>query len=186
MQADTGSILLIPPEGRSAIVERICAILSRELWERHGAHTRRKGAEDQVIELSLEGGVGKEGFQIGHREGGGVRIVGNDERGLLYGVGKFLRTSRLEPNGHVAGAWIGTSVPKKDIRGMYLATHFHNFYHDAPLADVTRYVEELALWGVNSFMVWHDMHHFAGFDDPEAIAHRHRLKAILDFHPPPS
>ena len=180
MPTDTGSILLIPPPGQSVIVERGCAILSRELWEHHGVRTRRDGATDRVIELRVERGIGKEGYRIGRREGGGVRIAGDDERGLLYGIGKFLRTSRLDTNGHLSGARLGAATPKKDIRGMYLATHFHNFFHDAPLDNVTRYVEDLALWGVNAFMVWYDMHHFAGFDDPAAVAHRHRLKAILN------
>ena len=53
---------------------------------------------------------------------------------------------------------------------MYFASHFHNFYHDAPVEAVERYVGELALWGINALMVWYDMHHFTGIDDPAAQA----------------
>ena len=62
---------------------------------------------------------------------------------------------------------------------MYLATHFHNFYHDVPIEEVQQYVQELCLWGFNSIMVWYDMRHTKTFDDPEAAAYRARLKAIL-------
>jgi hypothetical protein len=110
--------------------------------------------------------------------GGGVKIVGNDARGLLYGVGKLLRTSRYDCDGFTAGAWRGTSIPEKPVRGIYFATHFHNFYHDAPVDEVQRYVEDVGLWGFNTLIVWYDMHHFQGFDSPEAVAFRKRLKAI--------
>ena len=45
------------------------------------------------------------------------------------------------------------------VRGIYFATHFHNFYHDAPLEEVQRYVEDLGLWGFNVLAVWYDMRH---------------------------
>jgi hypothetical protein len=62
---------------------------------------------------------------------------------------------------------------------MYFASHFHNFYHDAPIPEVQRYVEELALWGCNALSVWFDMHHFRGLADPAAQEMLHRLREIL-------
>lgn len=53
--------------------------------------------------------IGIEGFRIEDRPGCGVKIIGNDDRGLLYGVGKLLRTSRYDRGGFNAGAWRGTS-----------------------------------------------------------------------------
>ncbi len=123
-------------------------------------------------------GIGREGFRIEDRPGGGVRIAGNDERGVLYGVGKFLRTSRYDRGGFTPGAWRGTSVPQRPVRGIYFATHYHNFYHDAPVEEVQRYVEDLGLWGYNAIAFWYDMHHFDGYDDPKAVAFRDRLHAI--------
>ena len=72
-----------------------------------------------------------------------------------------------------------TSVPQKEVRGIYFATHFHNFYHEAPIQEIQTYVEDLSLWGVNSLAVWYDMHHFDGIDDPAAQAMLKRIKAIL-------
>ena len=74
---------------------------------------------------------------------------------------------------------LGPAVPRLPVRGMYFATHFHNFYHDAPVEEVERYVEELALWGCNALSVWFDMHHYAGIDDPAAQVMVARLHAIL-------
>lgn len=93
------------------------------------------------VKLAIQAGIGEEGYRI---EGDNpVRITGNDERGLLYGVGKFLR----------APAWRGTSVPECHVRGMYFAFH-NNFYPNAPQAELFRYMEDLALWGMNS-LVFH-------------------------------
>ena len=36
----------------------------------------------------------------------------------------------------------------------------------------------MGLWGLNTLIVWYDMHHFKGFDSPEAVEFRKRLKAI--------
>jgi hypothetical protein len=66
------------------------------------------------------------------------------------------------------------------LRGIYFATHFHNWYHDVPVDEIERYVEELALWGTNTVLVWFDQHHFYGLSDPAAQAMLARLKAILN------
>jgi hypothetical protein len=138
-----------------------------------------EGESALTVELAVAPGIGTEGFRIENRTGGGVRIVGNDERGVLYGVGRFLRTSRYDQGGFIPGAWRGTSVPQKPYRGIYFATHFHNYYHEAPIPEIEQYVEDLALWGLNELVVWYDMHHFDGADDPKAVAFRTRLHAIM-------
>ena len=61
-------------------------------------------------------------------------------------------------------------MPKMPVRGMYLATHFHNYYQVAPVAEVTRYIEDLSLWGVNNYLVWFGMEEFNGMNDPKAQA----------------
>jgi len=53
------------------------------------------------------------------------------------------------------------------VRAVNFATHFHNFYHDAPVEEVQRYVEELALWGRNVLVARFDMHHDTGIDVPK-------------------
>lgn len=131
---------------------------ARELLERYAR-------EPVKIELKIQPGMCAEGFRIDD-----AGITGNDERGLLYGAGKFLR----DPT------WRGTSVPGRPLRPIFFASHFHNFYHDAPIEKVCRYIEELALWGCNLLMVWFDMHHYTGLHDPAAQAMIKRLRAMLE------
>jgi hypothetical protein len=129
--------------------------------------------------LEIAPGIGSEGYMIADNPMGGIRIVGNDDRGLLYGVGKFLRTSTYGADGFTPGRWRGKSIPQKKVRGIYLAMHFHNFYHEASVKEITSYIEDLSLWGVNALTVWYDMHDFDGIDDPAAQNMIGRLRAIF-------
>ena len=54
------------------------------------------------------------------------------------------------------------------MRGVYFASHFHNWYVQASEAEVKRYLEDLALWGVNTIMVIFPMINLRGWEDPEA------------------
>ncbi len=180
--AAAGSVKLVrvvPPAPPSEHLGRIVSVFARHVAERCPAKVVLQGEAPLTVALAFDPAIGAEGFRISDRAGAGIEVAGRDEPGVLYGLGKLLRTSRYSPDGFAPGAWRGESVPAKPVRGIYFATHFHNFYHDGPVEDIQRYVEELALWGCNSLMVWFDMHHFEGFDDPEAVAFRKRLGAIL-------
>jgi hypothetical protein len=170
-------VMLSPDAG--PIAKRAAEILGREITERCNAKVASAGDAALSVELAVEPGIGTEGYKIVDGPGGSVRIIGNDDRGLLYGVGKFLRTSRYDRGGFTPGAWRGESMPKCPVRGIYFATHFHNFYHDAPIEEVQRYVEDLGLWGYNNVMVWYDMRYYDGFDDPKAVEFRRRLRLIF-------
>jgi hypothetical protein len=171
-------IQVVLPAGASSVLGEIAGVFARQVEQRSTAKVVRHRRAPFTIELAIEPGIGKEGFRLAPGKHGGVRIVGNDERGVLYGVGKFLRTSGYE-RGFAPGSWRGVSVPDKPIRGIYFATHYYNYYQTAPVEEVERYVEELGLWGINSVAIWYDMHHFKGFTDPEAVAFRDRLRRIL-------
>lgn len=173
------SVRLVLPEAVSPAMRNIAAVFTRQIQQRCEAKVIADDATPLTVELVVRTGVGDEGYRIENRPDGGVRIVGNDERGVLYGTGKFLRSSRYDQGGFTPGMWRGTSVPQKSRRGIYFATHFHNYYHEAPPAEIGRYVEELALWGLNELVVWYDAHHFNGFDDPKAVEFRKRLYAIM-------
>lgn len=173
------SIRLVLPPQPSPLVLKARELFMRQVSRRCGARIINSGPADFTLDLAVHPGIGREGFTIANDGGRGIRITGNDDRGLLYGIGKFLRTSSYGPAGFTPGSWRGTSVPKNEFRGIYFATHFHNFYHQAPVGDIQSYVEDLSLWGINTLAVWYDMHHFNGIDDPAAQAMLHRLRAIL-------
>lgn len=161
------------------VLKNIAALFARQIQQRCSAKVAADCDAALTVELTIERGIGAEGFTIADGEDGTIRIMGNDERGVLYGVGKFLRTSRYGRGGFTAGTWRGTSAPEKPVRGIYLATHFHNFYQVAPITEVRQYVEDVALWGYNVLLVWYPMHIFSGFNDPAAVEYRKRLRAIL-------
>ncbi len=154
-------------------------VFRRHLRDRCGVPVVEAGPADLEVALDLDPSIGAEGYRIEDGPGGAIRILGNDPRGLLYGAGRFLRDARYAEGAIEPGAWRGTSVPALPVRGIYFATHFHNVYHDAPVEQIERYVEDLALWGTNVLNVWFDMHHFNGIDDPAARAMIERLRAIL-------
>jgi hypothetical protein len=167
------------PAQASPVMAHLASVFARQVADRCEAKVVVDGEAPFVVEFATADEIGPEGFRIEDRPGGGVRIVGRDDRGLVAGVGKFLRTSRYDQGGFTPGTWRGESVPLKPSRGIYFATHFFNYYHSAPVPEIERYVEDLALWGTNELMVWYDMHHFNGFDDPTAVAFRDRLRSIL-------
>lgn len=131
-----------------------------------------------LVVCKRDASIPADGFRL-ESAAGGVTVSSGGNRGFLYAFGKMLRMAQFDTNGFVPGAWRGTSVPEKPLRAIYFATHFHNYYHEAPLGEVERYVQDLGLWGYNTVVVWFDMHHYSGINDPAAQAMLTRLKGIL-------
>ena len=104
-------VRVMMPTNASPVIKNIGAVFARQVTRRCAVRIITSGDAPLVVELTLAPDIGAEGFRIENQPDGGVRIVGNDERGLLYGAGKFLRASRYDQGGFTAGAWRGTSVP---------------------------------------------------------------------------
>jgi hypothetical protein len=170
------SFRIIAPEKASAVAAQIASLLARRIEKRCGAKADKDAA--LVLELAVEPKAPAEGFTIADRDGG-VRIIGNDERGLLYGVGKFLHTSRFDADGFTPGAFRGSSAPQCKFRGLYAAVHYMNWYEAAPLDEVQEYVEDMGLWGVNIIAVHFPTWNFDGYDDPAAKKNLDRLRDIF-------
>lgn len=151
--------------GEVPLLQRTFAILQSRVEERCPAKVveSKHGAD---IVLDIDASIPEEGFRIDEvsRQ---VRISGGSPRGVLYGVGKFLRTSRYK-GGFKPSSWRGTSVPQGSLRGMYFASHFHNWYCQASDQEINRYLEDLSLWGINAVMIIFPMINLKGWDDPEA------------------
>jgi hypothetical protein len=147
------------------LVNRTFAILQERLERRCPCWVIRTKTGARVI-LTVDDRLPLEAFRI-DESGGAVRLAGGSPRGLLYGVGKFLRTSCYE-GAFGASLWRGTSQPRGSLRGLYFASHFHNWYHQASGPEIARYMEDLALWGVNAVMVIFPMINLRDWNDPEA------------------
>jgi hypothetical protein len=137
------------------------------------------GDAEFIIEFATDPTLPPEGFAITNREGGGVHITGADEHSVIYGVGKFLRTSTYGDGTVTPGPWRGTSAPEGSFRAIYAATHFNNYYEAAPAADVSAYLEDLALWGANAVIVHFPTWNFDGYDDPAARRNLEQMRRLL-------
>ena len=94
--------IMLPPQANSSM-RNTARILERQVAQRCGAKVTTSGASALTLEFSIEPGFGAEGFRIADGPTGTIRVIGNDERGLLYGVGKLLRSSRFDHGGFTPG-----------------------------------------------------------------------------------
>lgn len=130
----------------------------------------------------------------------GLTVSGGDARGVLFGCGKLLRTSQYDgtdsnikasavsgtiaagqsdrgvANGatwFVPGVWRGSDKPQLpgSFRAAYFATHYQNFYESSPLDEMQEYMEDIALWGVNTLIV--ELPGPSSFDDGERQVRAH-------------
>lgn len=131
------------------------------------------------IVLRINASLGSEAFSLldcaAH---GGVLVEGGDARGLLYGAGRFLHASAFDGNATVLPpAWRGSDSPDYPgaLRATYLATHFYNFFEAAPPAAVAAYVEDLALWGINTVIGIVPTEQFDSFQNASFLS----LSAVL-------
>ena len=161
-----------------ALGEKAMELIGRQVGARSSVRVEASADADLVFAVASD--LQPESYRIDGSAGGPQWVEGGDGRGVIYGAGRWLREAQFRDGCVLPGVWRGTSVPRNPIRGMYFATHFHNYYHNAPVAEVQRYVEELALYGCNCLSVWFDLHHFAGIDDPDAQEMIRRLRDILE------
>ena len=176
-QAEMQRVEVRLPDAPGAVVERIFSVFSRVVQERTGIEPSR--SKDGKIIFGLRAGLGAEGYEIADGKNGEILITGNDERGLLYGVGALLRKARYQPGSFAPGAWRGKSAPASPLRIAYLASHTGNWYENAPREAVKRYIEELGLWGYNTVMVCFPTEQFDNFSDPKARQLTAHLLSIL-------
>ena len=99
--------------------------------------------------------TGPEGFQISVQHVGTQRVVfviGNDERGVLFGVGKLLREMHLQPGKiSVADNLAIATAPKYPLRGHQLGYRPKSNSYDAwDLPVWEQYIRDLAVFGCNS------------------------------------
>lgn len=146
-------------------------VLIARIEERSDARCRPDAS--LTVSLALDA-TGEDRYRIEDAPGG-VSITGGSRSGLLAGIGTFLRASQYDGEGFTPSAWRGESTAAGDMRGIYFATHFQNWYEMASDAEIQRYVEDLALWGMNHLMIAFPMMHLTGWDDPGADVFFNRL-----------
>jgi hypothetical protein len=96
-----------------------------------------------------------EGFQILITSAKGaptISVIGNDERGVLFGVGHLLRHLRMTPGSvAIADDFKAATAPKYSLRGHQLGyrpkTHSYDAW-DLPIWE--QYIRDLAVFGCNA------------------------------------
>ena len=173
------SIRLILPTEPDAVTVNSARVFARQVTQRCAVRVSTEGSGTLRVSLAIEPGLGTEGFKITSDNSGSIRIIGNDARGLLFGIGKFLHTSRYDQGGFTPGIWRGTSVPEGSARSLDATAHFMNFYEAAPVPELQAYIEDVALWGANEVSTGFPTWDFTGFDDPGARRSLEHLRALL-------
>ncbi len=135
-----------------------------------------------TLTVTLDSSLQNDRYLIAPASDGFSLSAGNDVT-LHAAFGRWLLEATFDgKGGYLAPRNLPIDfTPAKPLRGMYFATHFHNFYHEAPLEEVYEVIDDLALRGCNSLLVWFDMHHYNSMEDPEAQELVQRLRAILSY-----
>lgn len=136
---------------------------------------------DYTVTLTLDTSLKDDRYIITAKDNGADIAAAND-CAAHSAFGRLMLESKFDGRGSFTP--LSHSIdftPAKPLRGMYFATHFHNFYHNAPIEQVYEVIEDLALRGCNSLLVWFDMHHYHSMEDEGAQELVHRLRQMLKY-----
>jgi hypothetical protein len=126
----------------------VAVVPARLLESFEGQHRRRLVADGPP--------KAKEGYRIISGGAGeaaaAVTVIGSDERGVLFGVGRLLRALRMAPGRVTLLQRLAlTSAPKYSLRGHQLGYRPKTNSYDAwDLAQWDRYIRDLAVFGTNA------------------------------------
>lgn len=136
---------------------------------------------DYTVTLAVNADYKNDRYTITAGKGGAVLTAARD-LDLHAALGRLLTESFFDGRGgFVPYEGELDFTPKCPVRGMYFATHWHNFYESASYEEVYEIVEDLALRGCNVLIVWFDMAFYDSMEDEAARLHVDRLHAILRY-----
>ncbi len=170
---DLSRAIVIAPEGLSRLEKKAVTMLVEEVEKRSQVRwevrTNRIDEGMAVIALGKAGDPksiagftmemsenrAAEGFHLRVKpqaQGAGVTLVGNDPRGLLYGVGHLLRQLHFGPGRVVVADQLSiSSSPRYPVRGHQLGYRPKTHSYDAwDLATWEQYYRDLIVFGANA------------------------------------
>jgi hypothetical protein len=177
-EIDLSQAVIVTPSNNSLIFAKSVNVLLEEVSHRTGIHLKvlhklpRHTAAILILDHSksineftkpfssaLNGLAepGREGFRImvATTLPPTVIILGQDDRGVLYGIGRFLRKATLQ-NGRIAVPMnlSKSSTPRYEIRGHQLGYRPKTNAYDAwSINQFDQYIREIALFGANSIEI---------------------------------
>lgn len=152
------------------------ALLKKSIMERIPAEFEERG---MTIELCVNKQLGTAESYFITSEAEGYRITGADDAGLYYGIGKFLHTAKWSAEEFAPQPPEGVKSPACSFRAMYFAVHLFNWYANAPIEELERYLEELLLWGYNTIVLIIPVIDIESFEDRLYIEAVNKTKAIF-------
>ena len=154
---DLTRAVVVAPASFSAPENKAVLMLIEEIEKRTQIRLTRSVAPSTdstpsiQIQRAASAGTGREGYSI-TVAANTVRVTGNDERGVLFGVGHLLRTLRLTKRYIAVPANLSvTTVPKYPLRGHQLGYRPKtNSYDGWTLPMWEQYIRDLAIFGTNA------------------------------------
>ena len=154
---DLTRAVVVAPASFSAPENKAVLMLIEEIEKRTQIRLTRSVAPPTdstpsiQIQRAASAGAGREGYSITVATNT-VRVTGNDERGVLFGVGHLLRTLRLTKRSIAVPANLSvTTVPKYPLRGHQLGYRPKtNSYDGWTLPMWEQYIRDLAIFGTNA------------------------------------
>lgn len=156
-------------------LDKQIALLEKSISE------RLMGQEDRLeidIELSFDKTIDSpESYTIENTDGV-WRISASDELGAYYGIGKFLHSAKWHKDGFEPIATNGVVTAACPFRAAYFSVHFHNWYHEAPLDELRKYVEEVLLYGYNTIFCIFPIVNMDNFEDEAFLFFREKTRTV--------
>ena len=103
-----------------------------------------------TVRFALETGIPGENATVTVK-GTRATVAAGRFRGLVQGAGVLLRRIRYGRETFSLDDGATPFAPKKELRMVYFARHFHNWYHHATAQELTDYIDDLVLAGHNAF-----------------------------------
>ena len=132
----------LPPEQRVVAELLKVRVRERTSGSADGAALRVKYLYDRSI-------GGDDGFVS--LKGDLAEIRAGRFRGLVFATGNLLKALRYGTSSLSVDDGFYDFTPKMPIRIAYTSRHYLNWYMEAPADEICRYLEDLALDGINSF-----------------------------------
>ena len=127
-------------------------VLRSMMLSRVWARTLPSPGATLKVRLALDASLPGEEAVVTVTNGAAV-VRGGRFRSLVFGAGVLLRAIRYGADSFELADGELRFSPANPYRIAYLARHFNNWYLRASADEQVRYVEDLALWGMNGFMM---------------------------------
>ena len=148
------------------LYQKILPIIRKRVEDRSATRVLENAPADLTLLLKLDPVLAKECFRLADCAEG-IEVAGGDFLGIMYGLGQFLHKSLYRHEGMIPAAWRGTEVPDCDMRFVYFANHFENWYQRCTADEVREQLEDLILWGINGLQTGLPAINLTSWDDPD-------------------